>query len=184
MHIPTIETPHLVLRAWAPKDADAWFEIVQEKDILQYFPNPRPPARGAAERYIAHHLAQWEKYGYGHWAVVTRSDGRVVGWNGLEYLPELAESEVGYLLSRRVWGYGYATEAARAAVHYGFRQAALPSIIGLVHPQNAASIRVLEKCGMTFVDQLTLWGLYMSRYRIDRAAYEQKQASAMGMGAE
>lgn len=165
MDIPCIETPHLLLRAWEPGDAQAWFDILQEEDILKYFPNPRPPARERAEAYIEHHLAQWEQFGYGHWAVATRADGRVVGWSGLEYLPELGETEVAYLLSRGVWGRGYATEAARATVRFGLERRGLEAIIGLVHPENAGSVQVLKKCGMTLVDRLTLWGMEMERYR-------------------
>ncbi len=118
-------------------------------------------------------------HGYGHWAVVARDSGQVVGWSGLEYLPELDETEVAYLLSKRVWGRNYATEAARAAVQYGFEGVGVCAIIGLVHPDNAASIRVLEKCGMAVADRLALWGLDMSLYRVDRAAYElgRKQAA-------
>jgi RimJ/RimL family protein N-acetyltransferase len=183
VNIPTIETLHLLLRAWAPEDAPQLFDILQEQDILRYFPNPNAPPRSKAEDYIAHQLAHWAQYGYGHWAVITRDDGCVVGWNGLEYLPELGETEVAYLLSRRVWGRGYATEAAQVAVRYGFEAAGLPTVIGLVHPENTGSIRVLEKCGMTFVDRLTLWGLDMSRYHVGRASYEQdrpRQAAEMG----
>ena len=83
--------------------------------------------------------------------------------------PELGETEVAYLLSRQVWGRGYATEAARAAVRYGFEAARLQAIIGLVHPENAASIRVLEKCGMQLADRVALWGLEMCRYRVAAA---------------
>lgn len=177
MTIPTIETPHLILRAWEPEDAQAWFDILQEEDILKYFPDPVPPARAGADQYIAHQRAHWQQFRYGHWAVVTRDDGRVVGWNGLEYLPELDETEVAYLLSERVWGRGYATEAARAALQFGFEVQTLPAIIGLVHPDNAGSIRVLEKCGMTYVDRLTLWGMQLSRYRVQRAAPEARLSS-------
>jgi ribosomal-protein-alanine N-acetyltransferase len=173
MDIPTIETQHLILRAWAPQDAEAWFHILQEEGILRYFPNPNPPARAKAGDYIAHHLQHWTGFGYGHWAVVTCEDGRVVGWDGLEYLSELKQTEVAYLLSKSVWGRGYATEAARAAIRFGFEAAGLDEIIGLVHPDNIGSVRVLEKCGMTFADRLTLWGLEMSRYRIGRAAYDR-----------
>jgi RimJ/RimL family protein N-acetyltransferase len=181
MEIPTIETAHLILRGWRPEDAEVWFRIVQEDGILQYFPNPKPPPRAKADDYIAHHLAHWEKYGCGHWAVVTRDDGQVVGWNGLEYLPELGETEVAYLLSKRVWGRGYATEAARAAVRFGFETAALDAIIGLVHPENGGSVRVLEKCSMTFVDRIALWGLEMSRYRVNRTAYETSRLQEAGL---
>lgn len=173
MDIPTIKTSHLWLRAWKSEDAPLLHEILQEDGILRYFPNPDPPPRAKTDDYIGHQLAHWEQYGYGHWAVITRDDGQVVGWNGLEYLPELGQTEVAYLLSTRIWGRGYATEAARAAVAFGFA-AGLPAIIGLVHPQNAGSIRVLEKCGMVFVDRLTLWGLDMSRYCVNPAAYPRQ----------
>ena len=170
--IPMIETPNLILRGWAPEDAPALFEILQEDGILRYFPNPDPPPRAKVDEYVAHQLAHWQLYGYGHWAVVDRCDGQVLGWDGLEYLPDLGETEVAYLLRKRVWGRGYATEAARAAITYGFHRAALTSIIGLVHSENTGSIRVLEKCGMTFADRLTLWGMDMARYRVDRASHE------------
>ncbi len=166
MSVPEIVTPHLLLRVWTPEDADAWFSILQEDGILRYFPNQTLPSREKADAYIAHHQAHWEKHGYGHWAVVTRDDGQVVGWNGLEYLPELDETEVAYLLSKRVQGRGYATEAARAAVQFGLETVGLAKIIGLVHPENVGSVRVLEKCGLSFADRIMLWGMEMSRYQI------------------
>ena len=172
-NIPTIETLRLRLRPWTPDDAETWFNILQEDGILRYFPNPHPPARAKADAYIAHHLTHWQERGYGHWAVVTRDDDRVVGWNGLEYLPDLDETEVAYLLSKRVWGRGYATEATRLTVQFGFETIGLQKIIGLVHPDNIASISVLEKCGLAFADHVRLWGMELSRYRIRRADYAQ-----------
>jgi ribosomal-protein-alanine N-acetyltransferase len=120
------------------------------------------------DKYINHHLSHWQARGYGHWAVVTREDDLVVGWTGLEYLPELDQTEVAYLLSKKVHGRGFATEAVRAAVAFGFEVCSLPVIIGLVHPENAASVRVLEKCGLLFTDRQTLWGLEMLRYTATR----------------
>ncbi len=177
MQIPSIETERLLLRPWTLADGEAWFKLLQEPDILRYFPNPSPPPRFKADAYIKHHLEQWEKYGYGHWAVVTPKDGSVIGWNGLEYLAELDAVEVAYLLSKRAWGRGYATEAASAAIRFGFETAALPAIIGLVHPDNVASIRVLEKCGLTFADDITLWEMGMRRYRIEHSDYENTRAA-------
>lgn len=168
MDIPTLFTPRLILRPWAIEDAETLYHILQEKDILRYFPNPTSPALDRLERYIARHQAHWQARGYGHWAVVSREDGQVLGWNGLEYLPELNDTEVAYLLSPRVWGQGLASEAARAAVHFGLETACLESIIGLVHPENTASIRVLEKCGLAFEELITLWGIELRRYRVRR----------------
>jgi ribosomal-protein-alanine N-acetyltransferase len=178
--IPTLETRRLVLRPWNPNDAEAWFGILQEEGILRYFPDPRPPTRDKADRYIAHHLAHWEEHGYGHWAVVTPTDTRVVGWTGLEYLPELRQTEVSYLLSKTVWGHGFASEAAQAAIRFGFEAADLEAIIGLVHQDNIASISVLEKCGLRLIDRIGLWGMDMCRYGIHRAESPGRAASWRG----
>jgi ribosomal-protein-alanine N-acetyltransferase len=90
----------------------------------------------------------------------------IIGWAGLQYVPELLETEVGYLLARPFWGRGYATEAARASLHFGFENFKFDHIIALVHPENIASRRVLEKCGLTYMENKFLWGLEMMRYLV------------------
>jgi ribosomal-protein-alanine N-acetyltransferase len=173
MSIPTLHTSNLLLRSWTPEDATALFEILQEPDILKYFP-PTCFTLEKTQRYIAHQLKHWQERGFGHWAVVTPSDGHVVGWSGLEYLPELDEIEIAYLLRESVRGRGYATEAALSAIKFCFGTCHLPTIIGLVHPNNIPSIRVLEKCGLVYSNPVTLWGLDMHRYRL-----AQKEKSAV-----
>jgi ribosomal-protein-alanine N-acetyltransferase len=164
--IPSIETSRLILRPWTIEDEDPLFYILQEAEILKYFPLTSFTLE-KTQRYILHQLKHWQDHGYGHWAVTLKEEGRLIGWAGLEFLPETDENEVAYLLSHETWGCGYATEAARAAVNFGFNTACLPRIIGLVHPENAGSIRVLEKCGLTFVDRKVYWGLEMCRYRME-----------------
>lgn len=164
--VSTLETPRLRLRPWSPVDAECLFAITQEEDIFRYFPRTTPPSREWVDRYIAHQHEQWAGRGCGHWAVVTRGDDLLIGWAGLEYLPDLDETEVAYLLSRKAWGRGYASEAALAAVRFGLETLALPAIIGLVHPENIASVRVLEKCGLAYADTLHLWGIDLLRYRL------------------
>jgi len=166
MTIPTLGTHDLALRPWTYDDAEALFHILEEPDILKFFP-PTVFTLEKTRNYINHQLKHWQERCYGHWAVTLKTDGSVVGWDGLEYLPETDESEVAYLLSRQVWGRGYATQAAQAAVKYGFETAGLRAIIGLVHPQNTGSMRVLEKCGLSFIDRKVYWGLEMRRYRIE-----------------
>jgi ribosomal-protein-alanine N-acetyltransferase len=162
-----VETQRLILRPWLVDDADALLSILQEKDILRYFPPTEPRTIHQVRKYISFHHKHWQQHGYGHWAVIERESGRLIGWNGLEYLPETDETEVAYLLSREFWGRGYASEAGLAAVRFGLDQAGLRQIIGLVHPENIASRRVLEKCGLRFVDCKTYFGMLLCRYRIE-----------------
>jgi RimJ/RimL family protein N-acetyltransferase len=78
---------------------------------LTYFPSTTPPPLEKVERFIAGQLAHWEQYGYGNWGIQPINEFEIIGWAGLQYLPELDETEVGFLLSPPNWGQGYATEA-------------------------------------------------------------------------
>jgi len=82
---------------------------------------------------------------------------------------------VAYLLSKAYWGQGLATEGARAGLQYGFEVLGLDQIVGLVHPENRASQRVLEKLGMSFVDRSHYFGLELLRYRLDRSTSSDQQ---------
>jgi [ribosomal protein S5]-alanine N-acetyltransferase len=166
MIIPTLITSRLVLRPWQPADANTLLQILQQKDILQYFPPSSPATLEKMEKYIEFHHAHWQEHGYGHWAVVTRLEEQVIGWCGLEYLTDTRETEIAYLFSRQFWGKGLGSEAARAALDFGLYSTALESIIGLVHPENIASQRILEKLGMAFTYRAPYFGIELNRYLI------------------
>lgn len=167
-HPRILRTSHLTLRPLFSEDAAALHRIYQTEGVLRYFPNPVPPALERVQRFIAGQQDHWEKYGYGDWGILPDNEAEIIGWAGLQYLPELDETEVGFLLDRPFWGRGYASEAARASLTFGFANFDLQQIIALVHPENLASIRVIEKCGMSFQDMLSLWGMQLRRYRIER----------------
>jgi [ribosomal protein S5]-alanine N-acetyltransferase len=165
--IPSIRCERLNLRALSAEDAVELNQIYHSEGVLQYFPNPVPPPLAKVQRFITNQIEHWEKYGYGDWAVELENEGRIIGWVGLQYLPELDETEVGFLFDRPFWGRGYATEAAKASLRFGFDHLNLDHIIALVHPDNLASQRVIEKCGMSFEGTLTLWGILLGRYRVE-----------------
>ena len=165
--ILSIQTPHLILPSLQSTDAEAMYKIYQTEGVLRYFPNPKPPPLEKIQRFIAEQQAHWEKYGYGNWGMVPKGQFEIVGWVGLQYLPELDETEVGFLLDKPFWGKGYATEAALASVRFGFEETKLDHLIALVHPENLASRRVIDKLGMIYVNSLALWGIELMRFRIE-----------------
>jgi ribosomal-protein-alanine N-acetyltransferase len=119
-------------------------------------------------KLISGQLAHWEKHGYGWWAVELDAEAGLIGWAGLQYLSDTDETEVAYLLEKTYWGQGLATQAAKAGVQFGFDELALACIVGIVHPQNIASQRVLEKLGMSFVERTHYFGMDCFRYTIGR----------------
>jgi len=175
MKPPTITTSRLILRGFTEQDIDRMHAIMSEKDIMRYFPRTDPPSREQVQRMIKGQLQHWEEHGYGWWAVDLRPDQQLIGWCGLGHLPETDEDEVAYLLSSAHWGQGLATEAALASLLFGFEQLGLTSIVGIAHPENVASRRVLEKLGMSFLEQTVYFGMDCYHYAIEHAAFEARQ---------
>lgn len=171
MSIPILilQTPSLTLRPLQAADAPILRRIYQTEGVLRYFPSTTPPPLEKVERFIAGQQAHWEQYGYGNWGLLPHGERDIIGWAGLQYLSELDETEVGFLLAQPFWGRGFATEAARASLQFGFECFDLDHIIALVHPENLASRRVIQKCGMTCLETIHLWGIDLLRHHLDHS---------------
>lgn len=121
--------------------------------------NPAGPLTDLAEaRYLLERwLQQWSSAGYGWWAIAEReTPAHIIGFGGIGTLNYLSTPRVnlGYRFAVEAWGQGYATEVGRAALALAFDQLRLPEVFGLVRPDHAASIRVLQKIGMQPFGQL------------------------------
>jgi len=165
---PTLETPRLILRPFDPSDAKPLHRILNQENILQYFPGSSSPSLGRVEALIQRQSTHWESHGFGWWAVQSKDHSELIGWNGLQYLPETDEVEIGYLLSKPFWGRGLATEGARAGLCFGFEMLGLQTIVGIVHPENAASAHVLEKLGMACTGPAIYFEMDVLRYEVGR----------------
>lgn len=173
--VPTVITARLTLRPFVPEDVEPLYHIMNDREVMRYFPVSDPPPLERVDRLIQGQLKHWEAHGYGWWAVEMRSDGGFIGWSGLQYLPETDETEVAYLLGKPFWGRGLATEAAQAGLHFGFQTLDLPAIVAIVHPQNLASQGVIHKLGMSFVDAARYFGMDCYRYRVLRSEHQLLQ---------
>jgi RimJ/RimL family protein N-acetyltransferase len=110
---------------------------------------PHPYPDGAAEQWIAGHAETFREGSGLRLAVTVKPGGRVVGTMGLDVSRRHARAELTYMVARECWGRGYATEAARAVVRYGFEVLGLQRIQATHFPDNPASGRVMEKLGMS-----------------------------------
>lgn len=95
--------------------------------------------------------------GLGHFLVEENASGEPTGTCGLLYRENLDVIDVGFAFLPEFWGRGYATEAAKAMLEYGYETLGIERIVGLTSPKNAGSIRVLEKLGMSFERELKMW---------------------------
>ena len=149
---PEIRTQRLLLRAFRDDDIDAFAKMNADPDVMLHFPLTLSRAESfeMIRRIRAHHQA----YGFGMWAVELPEEAVLIGMVGLARAtfdaPFAPCVEVGWRLAARYWGRGYATEAARASVRFGFQPLGLEEILAWTTVGNQASRRVMEKLDMTY----------------------------------
>lgn len=148
---PAIRTSRLVLREWRDKDLEPFAALNADPAVMEFFPHPldRSESDAAAGR-IRDHIQQ---HGYGLWAAEVPGVASFIGFVGLA-VPRFEAHftpcvEIGWRLARSYWGHGYATEAARAALDFGFRQLRLEEVVSFTVPANVRSRAVMERIGMT-----------------------------------
>lgn len=163
-----LQTERLTLRMLHESDLDAYAEMCGDAEVMRYIGDGKPMDRGLAWRNLAMMLGHWTLRGYGLWAAEERSSGVLVGRVGFWRPEGWPDFEIGWMLRRSYWGRGYATEAARAALRYAFTEMGRPHVISLIHPDNAASVRVAERVGERPAGTVELLGKPALMYRITR----------------
>lgn len=165
------ETARLLLREFSPEnDAAGFFELNNDPEVLRYT-GDAPFDNEEAARLFLENYHQYRLHGYGRWSTILKETGEFLGWCGLRFMDDLGDADVGFRLHRRHWGQGYATEAARASVLYGFKELQLPAIVGRAAKENTASIRVLEKIGLQYWCDTDLDGVPAVLYRAEAATF-------------
>ncbi|NET56433.1 MAG: GNAT family N-acetyltransferase [Symploca sp. SIO2E6] len=147
-----LQTQRLILRSWQPKDFAPFAQMNADPEVMEYFPATLSwqESEVLLERIKNHH----QTHGFGLWATEERATGAFIGFIGLNvptfqahFTPAV---EVGWRLARAFWGQGYATEAARKAISYGFEVIGLTEIVSFTAQLNLRSIAVMKRLGMTY----------------------------------
>ncbi len=142
------ETERLRFRESTPADAEAMYELNSDPEVIQYTGDLPFDSVEAVREFLDGYVSVYRKWKRGRWIAELKSTGVVIGWCGLKFHEEENVTDVGYRFHKRFWGNGYATEAAIAAIEYGFNVLNLDRIVAHARKENTASLRVLEKCGM------------------------------------
>ncbi len=158
-----VKTHNLYLRRFTADEALLILDLNADSAVTQYTHDPIRDIVHAEEILHRVIMPQYER-GLGRWAVFLAATNAFMGWCGLKYRPELDEVDLGYRYHKTFWGKGYATEAARASLEYGFNEAKLQRIVGRAEHANIGSLKVLEKCGMQYIGDETVDGFGVRTY--------------------
>lgn len=151
MDAPTLRTARLLLRPWRAEDRDAFAALNADPVVMRFFPTTltREESDQVADRIEAHFV----QHGFGFWAIEVLDGPPFVGFTGLSTVtfdaPFTPATEIGWRLAREYWGRGIATEAARAALDFGFGELGLREVVAFAVKDNARSRAVMERLGMT-----------------------------------
>ncbi len=146
-----IETPRLILRRWIESDSEPFYRLNSDPLVMEYL--PKLLSREESDGMIARAEEHFDQHGFGPCAVEIRGTGELIGFLGL-IIPKFEAHftpcvEIGWRLARSHWKKGYATEAATAAIDFGFSKVGLKEIVSFTVPANRPSIAVMERLKMT-----------------------------------
>jgi RimJ/RimL family protein N-acetyltransferase len=148
---PALCTKRLLLRRWKDADREPFAQLSADPEVMQY--RLAPLSHRESDNLIDESEASFERDGYGLWAVERIEDGRLLGFTGLgtsdfdaAFCPAV---DVGWTLARDVWGHGYATEGAGAALEYAFGLLHLQEVVAHTSEPNERSQAVMRRLGMT-----------------------------------
>ncbi|MFD9128891.1 GNAT family N-acetyltransferase [Kitasatospora sp. NPDC059571] len=141
-----ITTERLRLRPLTEDDADWWVRLHADTEVNRFVGGYTRDQATVRLRAVEQ---QWTERGHGLCAVELRSTGDTIGRCGLNWWEQFGETEIGWTFAREHWGRGYATEAARAVLAWGFGPLGLRQITAMIHHGNTASSGVARRLGFT-----------------------------------
>lgn len=165
-----LQTERIALREFAPEDAAALAEVLCDRENMRFYPRPFGPRE--VEEWIEMSLARYKREGIGLWAMILKSEHRLIGDCGLliQEVDGARETEIGYHLHRAYQGRGLATEAACACRDHAFSVLNLGRVISLIRAENLPSRGVAERVGMTVEKETIFRGLPTLVYAAKRSA--------------
>jgi RimJ/RimL family protein N-acetyltransferase len=137
-----------VLRPFTVADAAALYDMQAEPHVERFF---GVTTRAEIDEWLAGQEALWAAGGYGRLVITDRVTGELLGRSGLKYWDEYDEVEVGWMLRAAYLGRGYATEAGKACLDWGFAHLDVDHITAMIRPENTGSIAVAERLGMSLL---------------------------------
>lgn len=163
-----LETDRLYMRRFRTNDLDVFSQILGQDEVGQWLPRGRGYTKDEVEKFLDNVAKHWQEKGYGIWAVIEKESGKIIGHCGLNYVKQNDEVEVLYGFGKEYWGLGYATEAAKAALSFGFEKIGLYRIVAFAKIDNIASRRVIEKIGLKYIKDIEIFGMNCAYYELKK----------------
>lgn len=169
-----ISTDRLYLRELTIADAIHFLNINNIPDCIEFTGDKPFESLKAARGFLKNYVERYRIHDMGRWAVCLKENNAFLGWCGLKYHEHNKLVDLGYRFYKKYWGNGYATEAAKACVEYGFTELKLERIVAHVHIDNVASHQVAIKSGLKYKKDIVYDEQPAKFYEINKNEYLSK----------
>lgn len=167
-----LESERLYYREFEPEDAPLLYELDRHPEVHTYLYDPVAPNVAYCQNVIAYLRQQYANTGIGRAATFLKETDEFIGWTGLKLESNInghdSFYDIGYRLMQKHWGKGYATEATQFFLEYAFNELRTQKVNAFAFTGNAASRRVLEKCGLQYVNTFVFKDVESVWYEIER----------------
>ncbi len=171
-NLPLIETKRLLLRMFEDGDLDFVYRLFNDEEVQKYLSPENRRTREQMKITLRNFGKRWQERGFGLWRVSEKRSNKIFGYCGFQYFDETQDVEILFAFFKDFWGKGFAAEAAKACLKFGFEELQLKKVFAATHPENTASRCVLEKIGMTFEKRNAHYGIDTMTYVISRCDFE------------
>jgi RimJ/RimL family protein N-acetyltransferase len=167
-----LHTERLRLEPIADRHYDGMRKMSTDPEVMRFLNKGRPQSEEETRAGIERIKRRWEEWGYSWWALIEIGSSDMVGAACLQHLAldDAQPLEIGWRLTRDNWGKGYASEAARSIVRHAFDTVGVDEVFAVAHPDNAASIRVMQRLGMQYCGIETHYDMPCVVYRLARTS--------------
>ena len=175
-------TERLVLRRWRAEDVEPYAAMCADPEVMRWIGDGSTLGLDECRRAVERFELLWAQNGFGLFALEEKASAQLIGFVGLAiptFLPEILPAiEIGWRLARHAWGKGFATEAARAALAFGFGRPELDRIVSIHQRGNVASGRIMQKLGMRLERDTVhpTWKRRIVVYDINRAQWKREHS--------
>jgi len=165
-----LETERLILKPWQGPDWTELRPIATDVEVMRYITGGVPWTDEQIQDFVHRQVKLYNERRLCRWKLLEKPGMEIIGFCGVGKWRDSFEPEIGWWLARRSWGRGLATEAAQVAFRDAIERVRLERIVSIARPENAASIRIMEKLGLKFECEFENDGERLVRYGIGRGA--------------
>ncbi|MBT3586302.1 MAG: GNAT family N-acetyltransferase [Halobacteriovoraceae bacterium] len=145
----------LLFREIEESDVEILHDSFSDPETMKYWLGGLTSSIEETRQKVEEMKKHWLEYGHGDWIITSKDGEDILGYCGLHHVEEMEEVNISYVINKKFWGKGLASEAAIAAIQFGFEHLEFKQVVAVIHPENRGSAQVALNSGMNFWKEFT-----------------------------